>query len=84
MFFMRRESFLFFQRGLEVGRNRSNCQTLFGIERIPADTYIRQKLDEVDPALLKPCFEQACSAGNRPIEWRVAEPSVEEDLSAYV
>ena len=35
MFFMQSASFLSFQRTLEKGQGRSNCQTLFGIEKIP-------------------------------------------------
>jgi hypothetical protein len=58
MFFMQSASFLSFQRTLEKGQGRSNCQTLFGIERIPSDNYIRDMLDEADPALLAPCFER--------------------------
>src|ERR1700704_4789278 len=56
MFFMQSASFLSFQRRLEKGQGRSNCQTLFGIEKIPSDNYIRDMLDEADPALLAPCF----------------------------
>src|SRR5262249_45573675 len=37
MFFMQSASFLAFQRRLEQGHGRSNCQTLFGIEKIPSD-----------------------------------------------
>jgi hypothetical protein len=58
MFFMQSASFLSFQRTLEKGQGRSNCQTLFGIERIPSDNYIRDILDEADPALLAPCFQR--------------------------
>lgn len=58
MFFMQSASFLSFQRTLEKGQGRSNCQTLFGIEKIPSDNYIRDMLDEADPALLQPCFER--------------------------
>ena len=57
MFFMQSASFLSFQRALEKGQGRSNCQTLFGIEKIPSDNYIRDMLDGADPALLAPCFE---------------------------
>src|ERR1700761_7376970 len=57
MFFMQSVSFLAFQRRLEIGNGRSNCQTLFGIEKIPSDNYIRDMLDDADPALLQPCFE---------------------------
>jgi hypothetical protein len=59
MFFMQCASFLSFQRALEKGQGRSNCQTLFGIEKIPSDNYIRDMLDEADPARLAPCFERA-------------------------
>src|SRR6204780_3584537 len=58
MFFMQSASFLSFQRALENGQGRSNCQSLFGIEKIPSDNYIRDMLDEADPALLAPCFER--------------------------
>jgi hypothetical protein len=58
MFFMQSASFLSFQRTLEKGQGRSNCQTLFGIEKIPSDNYIRGILDEADPALLAPCFQR--------------------------
>src|SRR5712671_1921343 len=58
MFFMQSASFLSFQRVLEKGRGRSNCQSLFGIEKIPSDNYIRDMLDDADPVLLASCFEQ--------------------------
>jgi len=58
LFFMQSGSFLAFQRTLEKGQGRSNCQTLFGIGKIPSDNYIRDMLDGVDPSLLQPCFER--------------------------
>ena len=58
MFFVQSASFLSFQRALEKGHGRSNRQSLFGIEKIPSDNYIRDMLDEADPALLAPCFER--------------------------
>jgi hypothetical protein len=58
MFFMQSASFLSYQRALEKGHGRSNCQTLFGIGKIPSDNYIRDMLDETDPVLLQPCFER--------------------------
>ena len=58
LFFMQSASFLAFQRAVEKGQGRSNCQTLFGIGKIPSDNYIRDILDGVDPALLQPCFER--------------------------
>jgi hypothetical protein len=58
LFFMQNASFLAFQRALEKGQGRSNCESLFGIGTIPSDNYIRDMLDGVDPALLQPCFER--------------------------
>ena len=70
MFFMQSASFLSFQRALEKGRSRSNCQSLFGIKKIPSDNYIRDMLDEADPALLAPCFER--------LETLLAEPPLRQ------
>jgi hypothetical protein len=70
MFFMQSGSFLGFQRSLEKGHGRSNGQTLFGIGRIPSDNYIRDWLDEADPALLQPCFER--------LETLLAEPPMRQ------
>jgi hypothetical protein len=55
-FFNQCPSFLAHQRQLENGHGRSNCQTLFGLNRIPTDNHIRAMLDPVDPALLRPVF----------------------------
>jgi hypothetical protein len=65
LFFMQSASFLAFQRALEKGRGRSNCETLFGIEKIPSDNYIRDMLDGADPALLQPCFERMSNCSPR-------------------
>src|SRR5450830_983697 len=70
MFFMQSASFLSFQRALEKGQGRSNCQTLFGIGKIPSDNYIRDMLDAADPALLAPCFER--------LETLLAEPPLHQ------
>ena len=67
MFFVQSASFLSFQRKLEKGQGRSNCQTLFGIEKIPSDNYIRVMLDEADPALLRPSFERMERALYEPV-----------------
>src|SRR3954469_9182074 len=68
MFFMQSVSFLAFQRRLEIGNGRSNCQTLFGIQKISSDNYIRKMLDDADPVLLQPCFER--------VERLLAEPAM--------
>lgn len=43
MFFTQSASFLSFQRTLERGQGRSNCQTLFGIEKIYPDSLRTRK-----------------------------------------
>ena len=55
-FFMQSPSFLAHQRHLETGQGRSNCQTLFGIRKIPGDSQIRAKLDAIEPAMFHPMF----------------------------
>lgn len=55
-FFMQCPSFLAHQRHLETGQGRSNCETLFGIRKIPGDGQIRAKLDPVEPAVFHPMF----------------------------
>lgn len=62
LFFMQSESFLAHQRELEDGRKTSNCQTLFGMAKIPTDNHIRSMLDPVSPALLQPVFDSALAA----------------------
>ncbi len=42
LFFMGSPSFLAHQRRSEEGQGRANCQSLFGIDRIPTDAPIRQ------------------------------------------
>src|SRR5271170_5144843 len=74
MFFMQSASFLAYQRTMEKGHGRSNCQTLFGIGRIPSDNYIRDFLDEAPraPAALfrthgGAAMQAADAAGLRPV-----------------
>jgi hypothetical protein len=62
LFFMQSDSFLAFQRTLEEGHKMSNCQTLFGMEKIPTDNHIRSMLDPVHPSHLQPAFDQAVAA----------------------
>lgn len=56
VFFMQSPSFLAHQRQLARGHGRSNCQTLFGMERIPSDNHIRALLDPAPPECLFPVF----------------------------
>jgi len=58
VFFMQSPSFLAHQRRLEEGQGRSNCQTLFGLDRIPSDNHIRALLDPVSPDHFHPVFAE--------------------------
>jgi hypothetical protein len=59
LFFTQSESFLAYQRSLEDQRKTSNCQTLFGMAKIPTDATIRSLLDLVHPSHLQGSFDQA-------------------------
>jgi hypothetical protein len=59
VFFMQSPSFLAHQRRFEEGHGRSNCESLFGISKIPSDNHIRDMLDAASPALLHPVFAEA-------------------------
>jgi hypothetical protein len=56
LFFMQSPSFLEHQRRIERGHGRSNCESLFGMTKIPKDNQTRKMLDPVSPALLFPVF----------------------------
>ncbi len=58
LFFMQSPSFLAHQRRLEEGQGRSNCQTLFGLDKIPSDNHIRALLDPVSPDHFHPVFAE--------------------------
>jgi len=62
IFFMGSPSFLAHQRALEEGHGRSNCETLFGMSKIPSDNYVRQMLDGAAPAAFDPLFFRAIEA----------------------
>jgi len=61
-FFMQSPSFLAHQKVLERGRGKSNCQSLFGMDKIPTDNQTRSMLDPVRPELLFPAFGQILTA----------------------
>ena len=58
LFFMQSPSFLAHQRRLEEGQGRSNCQTLFGLDRIPSDNHVRALLDPASPDHFHPVFAE--------------------------
>jgi hypothetical protein len=59
VFFLQSPSFLAHQRRFEEGHGRSNCETLFGLSKIPSDNHIRDMLDPAPPDLLHPVFTEA-------------------------
>src|SRR5690606_39143178 len=59
VFFMQSPSFLSHQRRFETGHGRSNCETLFGLSKIPSDNHIRDILDAATPDVLNPVFAEA-------------------------
>jgi hypothetical protein len=58
LFFLQSPSFLAHQRRLAEGQGRSNCQTLFGLDRIPSDNHVRALLDPVSPDHFHPVFAE--------------------------
>jgi hypothetical protein len=62
VFLMQSPSFLALQTALQRGRGTSNCQTLFGMERIPTDNHIRTMLDPVPPETLLTMFDTTLAA----------------------
>jgi hypothetical protein len=58
LFFMQSPSFLAHQRRLEEGQGRSNCQTLFGLDKIPSDNHVRARLDPASPDHFHPVFAE--------------------------
>jgi hypothetical protein len=49
-------SLLQFDQGLDDDTIKHNLKTLYGVENAPCDTYMRERLDAVDPQLLRPAF----------------------------
>ena len=57
VFFMQSPSFLAYQRHLATGQGRSNCETPFGMTKIPGDSQVRAKLDPIEPSRFDPMFD---------------------------
>jgi hypothetical protein len=65
VFFTQCSSFLSYQKLMQERYGLSNAQTLFGMRAIPSDNQIRNLLDEVDPDLLSPVFDDCLDALKR-------------------
>ena len=58
VFFCQSPSFLAYQRLMQEARGSNNGKTLFGIQKLPTDTQVRNLLDPVDPKLLWPAYRR--------------------------
>ena len=58
LFFLQSPSFLAHQRRREEGQGRSNCQTLFGLDKLPSDNHVRARLDPASPDHFHPVFAE--------------------------
>ncbi|NEV65407.1 transposase, partial [Thiorhodococcus minor] len=56
VFGLKYPSLLQFDQDRREETARANLRTLYGIERAPCDTRLRERLDEVDPAALRPLY----------------------------
>ena len=56
IFFTQNPSFLAFQDAMQKAKGKSNAQTLFIMNQIPSDNYIRDLMDVVHPSYVFPMF----------------------------
>jgi len=65
LFGLKYPSLLQFDKDRQADTKRANLKTLYGIERAPCDTHLRERLDEVDPHQLRPLYKALFSALQR-------------------
>lgn len=58
MMYFQSDSVLEFQRQLEDKYRRSNLSTIFGVDKVPSDTQMREILDEVESETARPAFRK--------------------------
>src|SRR5215210_2550113 len=58
VFFTQSPSFLAHQRAMKLDKRLSNAERLFALHALPSDTQIRNLLDPIAPAVLKPIYHQ--------------------------
>ena len=58
IFGLKYPSLLQFDQDRNMDLTRSNLKSLYGIKKAPSDTYLRERLDEVDPASLRKNYTQ--------------------------
>lgn len=57
VFFTQCSSFLEYQKSMMRRKNKNNAQSLFDIEHIASDNYIRKILDQMPPEKLEPIYD---------------------------
>ena len=68
MFSLKIPSLVKFDQLVRLGENTvqaKNLKSLIGVNRPPSDTRIRERLDDVDPRSLRPCFTTTFSSLQR-------------------
>lgn len=65
MFGLKYPSLLQFDQDRRTTTIAANLKALYGIERVPSDTRMRERLDEVDPSHLRPLYKTLFSALQR-------------------
>lgn len=65
MFSLKYRSLLQFDDSQRDKRVSHNLGTLYGVDEVPSDTYMRERLDTVDPSCLRRCFKACFSAVQR-------------------
>ena len=65
MFKLKFSSLLQFDKGREEKVIKQNIQNLFQVKQVPCDTYMRERLDVIDPKEIRPAFTTIFSALQR-------------------
>lgn len=65
VFSLKWPSLLQYQENLSNDRIRENLQTLYGVDHPPSDTYMRERLDELDLCDIAPAFKKIFSVLQR-------------------
>jgi hypothetical protein len=65
LFGLKFPSLLQFDQGLNDDAIKHNLRTLYGVQQAPCDTYLRERLDEVNPQSLRSAFTDIFSLAQR-------------------
>lgn len=65
MFSLKYPSLLQFEQDHSAGIRQANLKSLYGIANVPSDTYLRERLDEVDPRHLRKAYTRLLAALQR-------------------